>query len=132
MDREKRITEIENRLGLVLVISIFFPSFLVFLEISNSSAAQWSVLVGFYIASYFLFEVYKWKICDRILEWIDLATLWGIGVFIEPIVLYSVALNRHISLAIHAYFMGSLWALPIVSSLVLGLIIIGSIGGKIK
>ena len=37
MDREKQIIEVENRLGLVLVIAVFFPTFLITLGVSSGN-----------------------------------------------------------------------------------------------
>lgn len=51
--------------------------------------------------------------------------LLGIGLFIEPIILFSVALNKHISQATYSSLIFSLWALPAVSLAVFVLVMLG-------
>lgn len=131
MDREKQIIEVENRLGLVLVIAVFFPTFLITLGVSSGNANQWSSLVATYIAAYCFFQIFKKKIGNSSLRWINRAVLLGMVLYIQPIFLFSTLINQKVGWLNYSSLMLSLWALPFVAALVLVLIFMGWIRGII-
>ncbi len=115
---QELVNEVQNRLNLALVVAVFFPGLVVALsEIakndptkSNNTLLDWSLVAGMYIATYFLFEIFKEKIRTDFLKLINRSLLFGIGVFIFPILLITIHKNAGLTAWL---------SLPLVVSLLL-------------
>lgn len=103
MKHEKIITDIESKIQLALVMSIFFPTFLGGIFASSKAAkddlssiiSQWSMLVGFYLSAYVSVQFLKkrdYQELKWVPEWLDGTLLFGIAAFIFPI-LYLGAIS---------------------------------------
>lgn len=134
MSREEKIKNIEDRIQLGLVISIFFPSLLSYFMEQNGDLKKvgpWLILVGVYLLNYVLFQsLKKTDISERLLEFLSQFLLAGILLFVFPIIFMATIegsnvipsfLGRINALA----FVASLWGLPIFS--IISLFIISGI-----
>lgn len=123
------IKEIENRLQLVITISIFFLAIISYFFKSrgadevrvNEIVLSYGIILVFYLLNYILFEIFRLKIKEVFLKWINWSLLFGIAVFIFPISVFcardieSSFLPADFMLRLFNY---SLFALPIISFLI--------------
>jgi hypothetical protein len=85
--------DIESRFQILITISLFFPVLLANLatiagkpaEIASLLLLQTSVVVGFYLLDYLIFQHRKDELSDRSLLWINRVLLIALGIFIVPI-----------------------------------------------
>jgi hypothetical protein len=97
MDQKELVADAERRIEIALVVAIFFPSFLATLGIPLTTILSWTVLVGFSIYEYVAFELIKRAVSQNFLKWFSGFLLLEIALFIQPILLYSTALNIHLN-----------------------------------
>ena len=95
MGHKELIVNIKERFQLALLMSIFFPTFLVtyFTAIKSSTdqistiALNWSILIVIYLISYIVFDGgMGLGMRDGVLRWLNRTILLGIGFFILPMV----------------------------------------------
>lgn len=94
--------EIEARFQIVLTLSIFFPTLLsTFLGSTgmnkdklDNSVLSWFMLVGLYIMDYILFTLLKKDyIPGWVFKWINYVLIAGIGFFVFPLIILTIAHN---------------------------------------
>ena len=146
MEDEKLIADIESKIQLALVMSIFFPTFLGGVFVSSKAAkddlsgivSQWSMLVGFYLSAYVMVQFLKKRDYQELRwvpKWLDGTLLFGIAAFIFPILYFGAISAKN---AVSQTFWGrtmfwvnsellkiSMWALQGAAIGVLVLILIG-------
>lgn len=123
------ISEIQNRLNLLVVISVFFPVMISALyelvdpERSAKMMLFWSIPAGFYILYYFFFEILKDRIGTNLLKATSFSLLIGMLNFIIPIILISVYQNETITTYTWTFNLikGSIIAIPIIPIVVSGI-----------
>jgi magnesium-transporting ATPase (P-type) len=132
------VTEIQNRLQLIITIAIFFSAVVYnFFNIydktkSDSVALSYGILVVFYLLAYFLFEIRKNKIVANRLKIINVLMLVGVVMFSIPI-LYMTSVGRlHNSLILLVLSLVSLYILPIIPIIVIIIILYPPIFREIK
>jgi hypothetical protein len=85
--------EIESRFHLLITISLFFPVLIANLGTITGQTAQkasltliqTSIMVGFYLVNYILFQNRKDKLTEKSPKWISFWLLVALGIFIVPI-----------------------------------------------
>jgi hypothetical protein len=118
--------DITNRIQFVLVLAIFFPSFLVTLQIASEVVIFWSWLVGVYIVIYLWFEFMKDALPQSFLKWINLFLLLEVASFIQPILLPTTGLNKDVSGLNFFVYLVSLNAMFAIALLVFTTFVIGT------
>lgn len=129
------IKEIENRLQFVITISIFFLALISYFFKSlgeneskiNDMLRSWGGIIVFYLLSYLFFEFFKREIRGKFLKVLDFSLLIGIFAFVMPIAVLCTKEFKSFSIIESAnifLFKTSLYALPLISILILFAIII--------
>ncbi|TSC83228.1 MAG: hypothetical protein G01um101419_138 [Parcubacteria group bacterium Gr01-1014_19] len=129
-NKNELIAEIQNRLNLIMVVVVLFPTLVSSLfQLANAQAQankmllSLSVNAGIYIFSYFLFEARKKTMGLGFLKTINIMSLIGIGTFIFPILLISTNPNGPLTFWNGLFFTASLWGMPIITLVVFCIIL---------
>jgi len=121
-DNSETIKEIQDRFRFILLVAIFFYTVMSKLSdiYSNDKSGEFTVsyagLVAFYFIVYFLFEIFKKEIGSFWLKTINILTLVGIGIFILPIILISLAdkIPANLLLVVFKLPFGGILIMPVV------------------
>ncbi len=124
MNNTELIKSIEDRIKLILTISIFFPSLLAAFiksDAGSKNVISWSILVGLSLLTFVFFQGVKNKnVSEKLLKYINRAFLFNLFFFTFPI-LYLATTDGSKTMAsftdkINFYTLtASLWGLPAVS-----------------
>ncbi len=134
MVSQKIKQEIETRFQLALTISILFPTFLATasqrVKTEDVQIAQtvltWSILIGGFLLDYVFFSLIKNKIKNWTYVWVNRMLIFGISLFIFPILFLStVNLEGPDPGLINTVgLQGSLYALLVVPLIILVILLI--------
>ncbi|MDD4931801.1 MAG: hypothetical protein PHG66_06695, partial [Candidatus Colwellbacteria bacterium] len=103
IEKDRLVGEIENKLNLVITMSIFFPGFILWISNTPQSsitdptqnAIAWSMMLGVYLISYFIFQLRKGgNIRKERANILNTAVLFGIFSYVIPIFVSIYSLSR--------------------------------------
>lgn len=116
----KLITEIENKIQFVTIISIFFSGVVYYFfniydkNNSDKIALSFGLIVFLYLIVYLLFDILKNKVGAWYLKCINIILRFGIATFLLPIIYLGLVKNQFSGFIEAAIFTVALYAMWIV------------------
>jgi hypothetical protein len=122
---------IENRLQFIVTLAVFYSTLIYFFVSVDATAGkaaeallEWSLPIGFYVAGYVLFQIFKNGLGQTTLAWINRFLIAAVACFVVPVVLLA---SIHL-IQPQPKYVGWLFIISSVGMLVLPLIIMAIIG----